>query len=196
MRRATAAPAFSRIQPAGRMVQRRYGSSQPHASPSRGSPRLIFPYADHIYRLAATQNVNAQEGKEILTNQRLRRPVSPHLAIYRPQITWYGSALNRVTAIMLSGGLYVWGMAYLAAPALGWHLETTSMVAAVATWPVAVKIGAKMAIVMPFFYHVLNGFRHLGWDIGVGFANTTVRQTGWAVVGLSVVSTVYYSLFA
>lgn len=43
--------------------------------------------------------------EEILNAQRLRRPSSPHFQIYQPQITWYGSIINRVTGVGLSAGL-------------------------------------------------------------------------------------------
>ncbi|KAH9882314.1 hypothetical protein J1614_000550 [Plenodomus biglobosus] len=144
-------------------------------------------------RLAATHNTSHSDAASILAKQRTLRPVSPHLSIYKPQITWYGSALNRVTAIALSGSLYVFGFAYLAAPYTGWHLETASMVAAVAAWPMAVKVGLKAFFAFPFFYHSLNGLRHLAWDVGVGFKNTTVARTGWGVVGLTLVTGLYYT---
>ncbi|KAF2851857.1 succinate dehydrogenase cytochrome-like protein b560 subunit [Plenodomus tracheiphilus IPT5] len=144
-------------------------------------------------RLAATHSTSHNEAASLLAKQRTLRPVSPHLSIYKPQITWYGSALNRVTAITLSGSLYLFGFAYLAAPYTGWHLETASMVAAVAAWPLAVKMGVKAFFAFPFFYHVLNGFRHLLWDVGVGFKNTTVARTGWGVVGATVVGALYYT---
>nr|BAJ07113.1 succinate dehydrogenase subunit C [Corynespora cassiicola] len=165
--RRAAAPSF-KVQPAGRMVQR---------------------------RAAATQQVNESQAQEILAKQRIQRPVSPHLSIYRPQITWYASSFNRITGVALSGGLYLFGFAYLAAPTLGWHLETQSMVAAVAAWPVAAKVAAKISIAMPFFFHSLNGLRHLSWDIGLGFKNKAVIQTGWSVIALSAAATLYYSLF-
>jgi succinate dehydrogenase (ubiquinone) cytochrome b560 subunit len=133
------------------------------------------------------------EAVEILSKQRLNRPVSPHLTIYKPQITWYGSALNRVTAIILSGSLYLFGFAYLAAPYTGWHLETQSMVAAVAAWPVAVKVGIKSFFAWPFFYHCINGFRHLAWDMGVGMKNAQVIRTGWTAVGLTAAASLYYT---
>ncbi|KAH7071400.1 mitochondrial succinate dehydrogenase cytochrome b560 subunit C [Paraphoma chrysanthemicola] len=154
-----------RFQPAGRIVQRRVAST------------------------------TSNEAAEILAKQRLNRPVSPHLSIYKPQITWYGSALNRVTAIILSGSFYIFGFAYLAAPYTGWHLETQSMVAAVAAWPAAVKIGLKSFFAFPFFYHSINGLRHLAWDLGVGFKNTQVIRTGWTAVGLTVACSLYYTLF-
>jgi succinate dehydrogenase (ubiquinone) cytochrome b560 subunit len=137
--------------------------------------------------------MEANAEQEILAKQRTQRPVSPHLSIYKPQITWYASSFNRISGVMLSGSLYLFGIAYLAAPALGWHLETPSMVAAVASWPIFVKIAAKATLAFPFFFHAMNGLRHLAWDLGFGYKNKTVIQTGWAVVGLSVVSALYYS---
>ncbi|KAI4635917.1 hypothetical protein J4E83_000871 [Alternaria metachromatica] len=155
-----------RVQPAGRMVQR---------------------------RLAATEHASQSEAAEILAKQRIYRPVSPHLAIYKPQITWYASSLNRITGITLSGSLYLFGIAYLIAPYTGWHLETQSMVAAVAAWPAAVKMGVKAFFAFPFFFHSFNGLRHLAWDVGIGFKNQQVIRTGWTAVGLTVVMGLYYT---
>jgi len=143
-------------------------------------------------RLAATEHASQSEAAEILAKQRIHRPVSPHLAIYRPQITWIASSLNRITGITLSGSLYLFGIAYLIAPYTGWHMETQSMVAAVAAWPMAVKAGLKAFFAFPFFFHSFNGVRHLAWDMGVGMKNQQVIRTGWGVVGLTVASSLYY----
>ena len=124
----------------------------------------------------------------MLAKQRLNRPVSPHLSVYRPQITWYSSALNRITGSVLSGGLYVFALAYLVAPLFGWHLESAVLAASFGSLPVAVKVAFKSLVALPFTFHSFNGVRHLVWDVGVGFANKTVMRSGWAVVGLSVAS--------
>jgi succinate dehydrogenase (ubiquinone) cytochrome b560 subunit len=166
--RRAAAPGL-RVQPAGRMVQR---------------------------RLAATEHASQSEAAEILVKQRINRPVSPHLSIYKPQITWIASSLNRITGITLSGSLYLFGIAYLIAPYTGWHLETQSMVAAVAAWPAVVKGGIKAFFALPFFFHSFNGIRHLAWDMGVGFKNQQVIRTGWGVVGLTAVMSLYYTFLA
>ena len=136
----------------------------------------------------ATQKIDADAGASILAKQRLSRPVSPHLTIYRPQMTWYLSALNRITGSILSGGLYVFATAYLVAPLLGWHLESVNMAAAVATWPVALKAMLKFGIALPFSFHSWNGIRHLVWDMGLEFGNKQVIKTGWTVLGLTLVS--------
>lgn len=98
---------------------------------------------------------------------------------------------NRITGAILSGGFYIFGIAYLVSPLAGWHLESASMAAAVAAWPVAAKVAAKFAVALPFTFHSFNGLRHLGWDVGAGIKNATVIRTGWAAVGVSVVSALY-----
>ncbi|KAF7845891.1 hypothetical protein BT93_L0174 [Corymbia citriodora subsp. variegata] len=129
-----------------------------------------------------------QASTQILAKQRLNRPVAPHLAIYKAQVTWYLSALNRVTGVILSGTFYAFGLAYLAAPALGWHLETASLVAAFASFPVWAKFGTKLFFSLPFTFHSFNGLRHLTWDTGRAFTNRQVQVTGWSVVGLTFVT--------
>lgn len=70
------------------------------------------------------------------------------------------------------------------------------MVAAVAAWPLWAKASAKLALASPFFFHCLNGLRHLSWDIGLGFKNKTVIQTGWTVVALTGALSLYTAFFA
>lgn len=41
---------------------------------------------------------------ELLRQQRKVRPISPHLSIYQPQLTWYGSAAHRITGCAIGGG--------------------------------------------------------------------------------------------
>ncbi|KAK5129080.1 hypothetical protein LTR08_003924 [Meristemomyces frigidus] len=142
-------------------------------------------------RLAVTKSVSgAEASNQILNKQRLHRPVAPHLAIYRPQITWYLSILNRITGVMLSGGFYLFGVSYLLAPYFGWHLSTEVLVAAFAKWPAILQVLTKFVVSMPFTFHSFNGLRHLTWDMASMLTNKQVNQTGWAVVGLSVVSAI------
>ncbi|OCL02230.1 succinate dehydrogenase subunit C [Glonium stellatum] len=166
LRRATT-PGLTKFAPAGRFMQQ---------------------------RLAATEHIPQSNAESILVKQRLQRPVSPHLSIYRPQITWYASSFHRITGLLLSGGLYIFGIAYLAAPVTGWHLETPSLVAAFGSLPFAAKVAAKMTMAFPFTFHSFNGVRHLVWDLGLGYATKTVIRTGWTVVGLSVLSSLYLAL--
>lgn len=137
---------------------------------------------------ANTTSVSADEAYKLLAEQRTHRPVSPHLGIYKPQVTWIPSAMNRITGSILSGGLYLFGFAYLVAPALGWHLESASMAAAVAAWPIAAKVATKFLLAWPFTFHSFNGLRHLAWDTGSTMTNKQVIVTGWTVIGISFVT--------
>lgn len=69
------------------------------------------------------------------------------------------------------------------------------MAAAFAKWPVAAKVGAKMIAAAPFMFHSWNGLRHLVWDMGRQITNVQVVRTGWAVVGLTALSTLGVALF-
>lgn len=136
---------------------------------------------------AQTQPAKPSEAYAILAAQRLNRPISPHLTVYKPQITWYGSALNRITGSVLSGGIYVFATAYLVSPLLGWHLESGAVAEWFGSFGAVTKGVMKFGISWPFTYHFWNGIRHLAWDTGRQLNNKQVQVTGWAVVGLSVV---------
>jgi succinate dehydrogenase (ubiquinone) cytochrome b560 subunit len=139
-------------------------------------------------RPVATQKFTPESSYEILVQQRKQRPTSPHLTVYQPQIPWVLSMTHRLTGAVLSGGLYIFGSAYLVAPLFGWHLDSATLAAAFASWPVVLKVATKFAVAMPFTFHGFNGLRHLVWDFGKGFKNQAVIRTGWTVVGLSVTS--------
>lgn len=96
--------------------------------------------------------------------------------------------MNRITGSILSVSLYVFGFAYLVAPALGWHLESASLAAAFAAWPVAAKVATKFLLAWPFTFHSFNGLRHLTWDMGASLTNKQVIVTGWTVIGISFVT--------
>ncbi|RQM08589.1 hypothetical protein DH86_00000301 [Scytalidium sp. 3C] len=143
----------------------------------------------------ATQKISTNDAEAILAAQRKHRPVSPHLSIYQPQIPWIGSSLHRITGAALSGSVYIFSLAYLASPVLGWHLDSASLAAAFAAWPVAAKVATKALIALPFTFHSFNGVRHLVWDLGKQFKNKQVINTGLVVFGLSGISALYLALF-
>jgi succinate dehydrogenase (ubiquinone) cytochrome b560 subunit len=132
---------------------------------------------------------------QILVNQRKSRPVSPHLKIYKPQIPWILSGLNRITGCIVSGGFYVFGAAYLAAPLFGWHMDSASIAAAFGSLPVFAKVATKFVVAMPFTFHSINGVRHLVWDLALNFQKQSVITTGWTVVGLTFASSLALAAF-
>ncbi|KAJ5792099.1 Succinate dehydrogenase cytochrome b556 subunit [Penicillium pulvis] len=141
------------------------------------SPRILnLRYSSHNKPHDATL---------LVVEQRLRRPVSPHLSIYRPQITWVPSMLTRLTGIALSGGLYLYSTAYLLSPMTGWDIGSESLVAAFSSLPPLAQIAVKFGIALPFVFHSFNGVRILVWDTGRLFTNRQVNWGGWMVVGTS-----------
>ena len=107
------------------------------------------------------------------------RPLSPHLQVYRPQITSVLSIAHRATGIVLAAGLILllW---WLAAAASGPDAFGAAQDAAGSFLGRLFLFGWTFAL----FYHLCNGIRHLFWDIGRGFELGTVALTGWlAVVG-------------
>jgi succinate dehydrogenase / fumarate reductase, cytochrome b subunit len=112
------------------------------------------------------------------------RPLSPHLQVYRPQITSVLSIVHRLTGIGLGAGavaLVVWLAAAAAGPR--WFELASNMAASLPGQ--AVLLGFTWAL----FYHLCNGIRHLFWDVGLGFELTTARLSGWAVIITSMLLT-------
>lgn len=121
------------------------------------------------------------------------RPLSPHLLIYRPQITSILSILHRMTGVALAFGAVV--LAYwLTAAAYGPEAFARAQ-ALLGSW-----IGLVLLFGWTFclFYHLCNGIRHLLWDVGFGLDLPTLRASGWAVVAASAALTaaLWISAFA
>jgi succinate dehydrogenase / fumarate reductase cytochrome b subunit len=115
------------------------------------------------------------------------RPLSPHLQVYRPQITSVLSILHRITGVALAAGgilLVYW----LVAAASGPDAFATAQAVIVSFFGRLFLLGWTFAL----FYHFCNGIRHLTWDAGWGLELPMVYRTGWAVVGVSAVLTVLF----
>ncbi|KAF0321829.1 Succinate dehydrogenase cytochrome B subunit [Colletotrichum sp. SAR11_59] len=140
-------------------------------------------------RPVATAKVSVADGNEILAKQRLHRPISPHLTIYKMEQTWFGASIwTRITGGGLSAAFYVYFGTYLVAPLLGWHVEAASLVSAAAAAPVALKAGLKFLVAWPFTFHFFNGIRHLTYDFALGFAKPEIIKWGWVIWSTSLVS--------
>jgi succinate dehydrogenase (ubiquinone) cytochrome b560 subunit len=105
-------------------------------------------------------------------------------------MSWIPSSLNRITGVMLSGGFYLYAIAYLVAPTIGWHLDSHTLAASFAAWPVMLKVLGKFVVAMPFTFHSFNGIRHLMWDTGTAFTNKQVITTAWIAIGVSMATAV------
>ncbi|OCH89610.1 SDHC, cytochrome b subunit of succinate dehydrogenase [Obba rivulosa] len=138
-------------------------------------------------RSIQTQSLPPSAEEQILNSQRLKRPSSPHFTIYQPQLTWIASIANRVTGVGLSVLLYGYALAYLVAPGT---FDSAHVIEFVAGLPDAVKYAGKTILAAPFAFHSWNGLRHLSWDMGKFLSLKGAYQTGYAVLGLTAVTTV------
>jgi succinate dehydrogenase / fumarate reductase cytochrome b subunit len=113
------------------------------------------------------------------------RPISPHLQIYKFQLTSVLSILHRFTGLGLVAGAAVL-VAWLIAAAHGAAAFDTAQVIAGAWY------GRLLLFLWAFalFYHLCNGVRHLGWDAGLGLDLGSVYLTGWIVVIAAVLLTI------
>ncbi len=114
-----------------------------------------------------------------------KRPLSPHLQVYRPQITSVMSILHRLTGIGLTLGavLVIW---WLIAAAISPEAFATADGFLTSWFGLLILVGSLWAL----WYHALNGIRHLVWDAGYGYELDVMEKSGWAVAGGSVVLTV------
>ena len=112
------------------------------------------------------------------------RPLSPHLQVYRPQLTSVLSIMHRATGVALAVGtlLLVW---WLVATATG--PEAYATVQAV----LGSLIGrlALLGWTLSLFYHLCNGIRNLFWDAGRGFELRTTYASGWLVIVATIILT-------
>lgn len=105
------------------------------------------------------------------------RPLSPHLQVYRPQITSMLSILHRGTGVALAGGLILM-LWWLVALASGPEYYNYVMEIAGSIIGRLVLLGFSWAL----FFHLCNGLRHLYWDAGWGFEVETVTRSGYMVL--------------
>ncbi len=105
------------------------------------------------------------------------RPLSPHLDIYQYQITWTVSIMHRLTGVAMTFGLLLlvaWFVAAAFSPVLFTWIDNI-----LNSWlGFVILFGSLWA----FWFHFLNGIRHLFWDLGYGFTLSTVWRSGWIVV--------------
>jgi succinate dehydrogenase / fumarate reductase cytochrome b subunit len=112
------------------------------------------------------------------------RPLSPHLQVYKPQITSSLSILHRITGVALAAGLLVLAL-WLGSAAYGAKSFDAVQAFLGSAFGRLLIFGWSVAL----FFHLANGIRHLAWDFGYGFANEHVTKSGYAVIAATLVMT-------
>ena len=130
-----------------------------------------------------------------------KRPLSPHIQIYRPQISSFTSILHRATGIFLYLGIVAicWVIVYytyqVEVMMEGDIEEQTCQGCALVQYGLVCLI---IAWSFSLYYHMFNGIRHLFWDIGKGFDKQTANRNGIIVIISAVLLTItstYYAFF-
>jgi len=116
-----------------------------------------------------------------------KQPLSPHLSIYRWQITSTLSILHRLSGLVLFLAAFDFAI-WLGSIALGGD----TYVGVRSFFSTNILVVIWVLVSLSFFYHFLNGIRHLLWDIGKGFEESQVKLTGLLVVFLSVILTALF----
>ncbi|MET0986226.1 MAG: succinate dehydrogenase, cytochrome b556 subunit [Steroidobacteraceae bacterium] len=119
------------------------------------------------------------------------RPISPFFT-YRWQYTNTLSILNRLTGLALSIGLIPL-IYWLVAAASGPEAYADALEVLGSPIVMFIMVGFSFS----FFYHLLNGIRHLVWDLGYGFDLRVARASGWTVfIGSLVLTALSWALLA
>lgn len=117
------------------------------------------------------------------------RPLSPHLQVYKPQLTSMLSICHRGTGVFLSmAAVFVVYWIYALAQGPETFARAQGLVQSL---PGKLVL---LAVVFSTFYHLANGIRHLMWDTGRGLELKPAYQTGWMVVIFSIAATAVVAL--
>lgn len=111
-----------------------------------------------------------------------KRPLSPHLQIYRPQLTSVLSITHRLSGVALAVGTMLL-VYWLAAAAAGPESFESAQSFVGSFLGRLLLFGWTLGL----FFHLCNGIRHLVWDVGLGFELDEVYRSGWTVVAATAV---------
>ena len=119
-----------------------------------------------------------------------KRPLSPHLQIYKPQLTSVMSISHRFTGVILS-------ILLLLVPSFFFILalgdEYFGLLIMVLDHFLVKLI--LYGVIFVISYHLLNGIRHLFWDIGIGLSIKESYMSGYLVILISLLSTLYFVMY-
>ncbi len=119
------------------------------------------------------------------------RPLSPHLQIYKPQLTSVLSISHRMTGFALS-------IIILLSPVIIYFLTNSAdshQVVISLLQNSFIKLIFSLAL-FALIYHFCNGIRHLAWDAGYGLDLDSSYKSGYIVLGVSISLTLLILLVA
>ena len=115
-------------------------------------------------------------------------PLSPHLQIYKPQITSLLSISHRISGVALNFVLVILVLGLLCITLGESYFEL--LISLINSFPI--KIIVFLAI-LGFSYHFLNGIRHIIWDFGFLLGNRSSAIFGYFIIATSFISSIFIS---
>ncbi len=108
------------------------------------------------------------------------RPISPHLSIYKIQISSALSIMHRLSGVVLFIGIVImcWWFIF-------WVFSNFNNIYILFIKHPITKIFLFL-VINSLFYHLCNGIRHLLWDSGIGFSIKFINYSGWSIIFLSI----------
>lgn len=105
------------------------------------------------------------------------RPLSPHLQVWRPTITYVMSIVHRITGAALYFGTVLFVIWVVAAASGPDAFESVS-------WLYGSVIGqiVLFGYTWALMHHMLGGIRHFIWDFQVAMDPPAANKLGWATV--------------
>ena len=110
------------------------------------------------------------------------KPLSPHLTIYKPQITSVMSISHRLSGVFQSVGTVIVFIFFISIFAGEKYYDLTTFF-----------FNSYLGRLFIFFYifslcyHMCNGIRHLVWDLGYGFEIKNVYYSGYVTIASAVI---------
>jgi len=132
-------------------------------------------------------------GNDYLYKQKdMNRPLSPHLGIYQPQLTWYLSGAHRISGCVMGTAVGLMAIALLVTP-----FDFSQLIEYIRLLglPTAFVYFVKFAIAWTLTFHSLNGIRFLGFDMAMGIDLASVYRSGWAVLVASIVLAIVFTFW-
>jgi len=114
-----------------------------------------------------------------------KRPMSPHLQIYKLPLTAYVSIGNRITGVINSVAMVL--LVLVIAAAAGNAADSSFILAVLNSWFGKLVL---FGFTLTLYYHMCNGIRHLFWDVGMGFELETANKTAKVSIGVAVALTI------
>ena len=106
-----------------------------------------------------------------------KRPLSPHLTVYRPQNTSILSIFHRLTGIGLVFPTLIMVIWLLCIPLGPFYFNFVTIVLGSLIGKIFLTVS-----LWALLYHTLTGIRHLIWDMGFGLNIKWVDLSSWFIV--------------